>query len=106
MDASHVVRDARRTRGLSQRELAARSGIPQSAIARLESGQVIPRFDTLSRLLSACDTSLELKPRLGVGIDRSVMRELLKLSPDVRLRRAVESSRSLAELVLKLRRSL
>lgn len=104
MEAAQVLRDARHHRGLSQRELAARTGVPQSAIARLESGQVVPRFDTLNRLLSACDATLELKRPLGVGIDRTAMRELLKLSPDERFRRAAESSRSLADLILKLQR--
>ena len=55
----------RRELGLSQRDLAARTGTTQSAIARLESGQRPPRIDTLLRIASALDAELvvELRPR-------------------------------------------
>jgi transcriptional regulator with XRE-family HTH domain len=51
--------------GLSQRELAARVGTTQSAIARLERGGRPPRIDTLLRIADAldCDLSVELRPR-------------------------------------------
>ncbi|HMF09215.1 MAG TPA: helix-turn-helix transcriptional regulator, partial [Thermoanaerobaculia bacterium] len=47
MASSHLLRYARRSAGLSQRDLAARAGMPQPAVARIESGRTIPRFDTL-----------------------------------------------------------
>ena len=51
--------------GLSQRELAERTGTTQSAIARLERGGRPPRIDTLLRIAEAleCDLSVELRPR-------------------------------------------
>ncbi len=51
--------------GLSQRELAERTGTTQSAIARLERGGRPPRIDTLLRIADAldCDLTVELKPR-------------------------------------------
>lgn len=104
MEASEVLRKARNHARLSQRDLAVRSGIPQPAIARIERGHVTPRVDTLNKLLAACGASLELRPKLGVGIDRSAMRELLRLSPAERLRVAAESSRSLAAFIAKVRR--
>lgn len=57
----------------------------QPAIARIESADVIPRTDTLDRLLEACGSDLELSQRLGQGIDRSLIREFLRLSPRERI---------------------
>jgi transcriptional regulator with XRE-family HTH domain len=55
----------RRSRGLSQSELAELCGTTQSAIARLESGGRPPRIDTLLRVANALDCALhvELRPR-------------------------------------------
>ena len=84
---------------MTQRELAARIGVPQSAIARIESGVVTPRVDTLDRLLAGCGQGLESRPRLGVGIDRSTIRELLALSPIERARLATLEARNLSAVV-------
>ena len=104
MEPGTALRETRRAARLSQQQVAARSGIPQSAIARIESGRVVPRVDTFERLLTACDSSIEVRRKLGVGIDRTVMRELLRLSPSERLQYAVGASRSLHALRSKLRR--
>ena len=90
MKASRALRWARLTAGLSQRALAEKSGIPQSSIARIEAGTVDPRVGTLDRLLSACGFDLEVEPRLGEGVDRSQIREMLALSPAERLARITE----------------
>ena len=44
--------DARRARGLSQRDLSEMTGIKQPAIARLENGHISPSVDTINRLLA------------------------------------------------------
>ncbi|MBR6027712.1 MAG: helix-turn-helix transcriptional regulator [Clostridia bacterium] len=44
--------DARKEKGLSQKELAALTGVKQPAIARLENGNISPSIDTLSKLLA------------------------------------------------------
>jgi transcriptional regulator with XRE-family HTH domain len=95
MNAARVLRRARRAAGLSQRGLAARSGIAQPAIARIESGAAKPRVDTLDRLLAACGVDLELARRLGAGVDRSQIRALLRLDPAERLRLATQEARNL-----------
>ena len=55
-----LVRHARLERGVSQAELAVRAGTTQSAISRIESDQVSPTIDYLSRLLTClgCDLTL------------------------------------------------
>jgi ribosome-binding protein aMBF1 (putative translation factor) len=46
--------------GLSQEELAKRIGTTQSAIARMESGKVVPRLESLAKIASACGKKLEI----------------------------------------------
>ncbi len=80
-----MVREARRRARLTQRQLAAKSGIPQETIARIERGRTDPRVNTLDRLLAACEFGLEVMPRLGIGIDRTQIHERLSVPMDVRL---------------------
>ena len=103
MDAGGALRRARRKAGLTQRELARRAGIHQPAIARIESGSVIPRVDTLDRLLRGCGYSLEVEKRMGEGVDRTQIRELLKLSPRERLDRAVVEGKTVSEFLDRVR---
>jgi transcriptional regulator with XRE-family HTH domain len=85
MDAAAALKRARSDARLSQRELALRAGVPQPAVARIEQGRVRPRIDTLSHLLAACGQTLVTQRAQGQGIDRSVIRRLLRLSPRERL---------------------
>jgi transcriptional regulator with XRE-family HTH domain len=96
MNAARTLRNGRQRAGLTQRQLADSVGMPQSAIARIESGVVVPRVDTLDRLLAGCGRGLESLPRLGVGVDRSTIRDLLTLSPGERARLATAEARNLA----------
>ncbi len=95
MDVARTLVLARKRAGLSQRQLAGAIGIPQSAIARIERGIVVPRVDTLDRLLRGCGEALESRPRLGAGVDRTVIRQLLALAPAQRARLAAEEARNL-----------
>jgi|SRR5687768_1838310 len=47
------IRGLRERKGLSQRELAERVGTTQSAIARLEAGNISPSLPTLDRIAEA-----------------------------------------------------
>ena len=98
------VRYARLRAGLTQQELARRAGISQPALARIETGRVTPRMDTVTRLLSACGMSLEITPTLGRGVDRSTIRHMRALTPRQRLEVAASEARSLAALQRKRRR--
>jgi transcriptional regulator with XRE-family HTH domain len=93
---ARVVRTARRRAGLSQRALADRAGVPQPSVARIESGASIPRADTLERILHAAGYELAVEPRLGIGVDRTIIRERLAMSPDERGRAATVAARNLA----------
>jgi transcriptional regulator with XRE-family HTH domain len=102
--AGRMLREARQRAKLTQRELAAKSGIPQETIARIERGRADPRVNTLDRLLAACEFGLEVMPRLGIGIDRSQIHALLRLSPSDRLAVAVANDRHFVELRRSIRR--
>lgn len=99
VDAAQTLRDARRRAGLSQRALASRARFPQPTVARIESGAVVPRIDTLDRLLTACGFALEGVPRPGIGVDRTSIRELRRLRPVERLRLAAQDARNLDRLL-------
>jgi ribosome-binding protein aMBF1 (putative translation factor) len=53
---------ARRAAGWSQRDLAARTGVPQPVIARLECGDNDPKLSTLVRLARALGLQLTYEP--------------------------------------------
>lgn len=54
----------RRDSGLSQTEIAARMGTSQSAVARLESGELDARMSTLERYATAvgCTVNWQVRP--------------------------------------------
>jgi len=78
---------ARRRAGLSQRELARRSGMPQPAVSRIERGVVSPTYDTLDRLLRACGMELEPVDLPNEhDVDRTLIWEHLQMSEADRAR--------------------
>jgi transcriptional regulator with XRE-family HTH domain len=109
-----LVADARTRAGLTQRALADRAGTSQSAVARIERGQVSPSVATVRRLLAAAgfDLRLALVPRVEGAdpvveaykrdVDRTLLRDNLRKSVDRRLR-DMEAFRKSAE---RLRRAV
>jgi transcriptional regulator with XRE-family HTH domain len=98
MTAARLLTYARRTAGLTQRGLARAAGVPHSTVARIELAKLSPRADTLDRLLRAAGHSLASEPALGIGIDRSQIRELLRLTPRQRAELAAADARALQQL--------
>jgi len=93
-----LIRHARKRAGLTQQELASRAGMSQPALARIESGRSVPRFDTVVRLLAECGMSLEAIPAAGSGVDRSTIRRMLELTPRARLALAAREAKAVARL--------
>jgi len=92
-----LVREARIRAGIGQRELARRAGVAQPLLSRIERGLVSPRYETVDRLLRACGMSLEPAERPGRGVDRTLIRERLRMSPAERVRlTALERERTAA----------
>lgn len=96
MSAARMLRHARRRAGMTQRDLAGATGIPQPAIARIERAVVSPRLVTLERLLAGTGTRLEVTPALGVGVDRTLIRESLRRTAEERVSSAGIAGRNLA----------
>lgn len=58
MEARSLLRTERLRAGLTQRQLSKRTGVPQSTIARIETGLTDPRASTLNTLLIGCGGSM------------------------------------------------
>ena len=82
-----MIREARLRAGLTQAELAERTGRDRSVIARWEQAVVAPSVETLIELVRACgfDLPLELEP-LDTTEDNRLKKNAM-LSPERRVRR-------------------
>ncbi len=69
------LKEARDNRGWSQRELGRHLGIPQMHVSGIESGKIVPRFDTLLDYVRGLDHDLVLVPRALVPAVMSLIRE-------------------------------
>lgn len=54
--------EERRSKGMTQQELATAASLTQSVIARLESKKATPQLDTLLKVAAALDCGLEVVP--------------------------------------------
>jgi transcriptional regulator with XRE-family HTH domain len=68
------IKQARAKRGWGQRQLGTAVGLPQPHISGIESGAIVPRFDTVLDLLRALDLDLLLVPRPLVPAVQSLIR--------------------------------
>ena len=91
MRSADLIREARLRAGLTQYELAERSGRDRSVIARWEQGTVAPSIESLIELLHACgfDLPLELVPYEHTGGERLEKNALL--SPERRVQRFLQA---------------
>ena len=107
--AAELVRDARLRAGLTQRELAAKAGVEQPVIARLERAGSNPTLQTLTWIVRAAGFRVRmiLEPitppdpvveRYKHDVDRTLLRENLKRSVDERIRSLGEWQEVTAQL--------
>jgi transcriptional regulator with XRE-family HTH domain len=69
-----ALRAAREQKAISQRELSARSGVPQAKISRLENGAVDVQLSSLVSLARALDLEVELVPRKALPAIETIVR--------------------------------
>ncbi len=74
-DFREKLKEARVSRGWGQRELGAKTGLPQPHISAIESGDVVPRFNTLLDIVRVLELDLMLVPRSLVPAVQSLIRE-------------------------------
>src|SRR5262245_49262620 len=98
MISANLIREARLRAGLTQRELAARIGRPQSNVARWEKGVRRPSLETLGQVVRACG----LEPSITLdAVDTSndgFIWQLLDAAPAERLARQVAAANGFREL--------
>ena len=96
------LRQARTRAHLTQRDLAALTGLPQSTVGRIESGAISPRVETIERILRALGCELGVEPIEEAGVNRTLIRRFLRLDP----RERVLYSAAAGEANLRLRKGL
>lgn len=89
----NLVRESRKRAGLTQTELGHRAGVPQSTIARIESGARTPSTDMVERLVRAA--GFEVRARLGEPDPEtaSLFAGTLRRTPAERLADATRAAR-------------
>jgi transcriptional regulator with XRE-family HTH domain len=58
MEVAHAVREIRRGRKLSQRQLAGRMQVPRTYISKIENGKAVPTLSSLERLARALEVDI------------------------------------------------
>jgi len=79
-DMRRALKEVREKRGWTQRDLASRIGLTQTHISGIESGKIVPRYDTLLELVRILDRDLLMVPRALVPVVQSLIRD--HLQPD------------------------
>jgi transcriptional regulator with XRE-family HTH domain len=74
-----ALKDAREKRGWTQRDLASRVALTQAHISGIESGKIVPRYDTLLELVRILDHDLLMVPRALVPVVQSLIRDHMQL---------------------------
>lgn len=111
------LRNARRAKGLTQRELGQRVGVPQSHISKIEQGGVDLQFSSLTELARALDLELKLVPRQALPAVEGVIRSFqvpegrtpaakAMLEPLLRLALDIETHHPALEAAERFRRTL
>lgn len=73
-DIVATLKSARKGKALSQRDLSARAGVPQSHISKIESGKVDLQLSSLIQLARLLDLEVTLVPKKAVPAVDSVVR--------------------------------
>ena len=91
MWSATLIREARLRAGLTQQELANRSGRERSVIARWEQGAVAPSLETLLELIGVCGFDLPLELALRDDSANERLRKNALLSPERRVQRLLQA---------------
>lgn len=85
MDASALIREARRRARLTQAQLAQAAGTSQPTLAAYESGAKSPSVRTLDRIVRASGCSLDVKLRRAPVAHGQLLNELRYHADEIRL---------------------
>lgn len=73
--------EARKKRGWRQKDLASRLDVGQRHISLIESGKIVPRYDTLLEIVRTLDRDLIMVPRALMPLVLSLVRDHMKDQP-------------------------
>jgi transcriptional regulator with XRE-family HTH domain len=93
-DIIKALKHARQAKGLSQRALSSRIGVPQSHISKIESGGTDIRLSSLIELARVLDLELKLVPRKAVPAIETVVRST---DPALALAQPADTARAVRE---------
>lgn len=99
--ASTLLKRARTSASLSQRDLAKKARTAQSVVARIELGTTNPTWTTLKKLMRAAGCEIVPDVRRIAVTDPSVLDDIpriLKLTPEERLREVAHVSRFMSNV--------
>lgn len=74
-DIASQIKTARKGKGLTQKQLGQRVGIPQSHISKIENGTVDLQLSSLIEISRALDLELTLVPRKAVPVVKNLTRQ-------------------------------
>ena len=99
MNFGDAMKEARKKRGLSQKELGQKLGVSQAMIAQYESGKRSPKIETMEKIANALEIPVdELMERCDpISILRSLTNSVLKGTDTDKLRK--ESTYTTSEML-------
>lgn len=101
-----ILRNARENKGLSQRDLGAVAGVPQSHISKIEKGGVDLRLSSLIELARALDLELALVPRAAVPTVQSIVRSAASAADGKQARLALKDLSRFEDTIARNRSAL
>jgi transcriptional regulator with XRE-family HTH domain len=105
-EPGQIIRERRIAHGLTQAQLALRAGTTQTALSRLERGELSPTFATVRRILFVLGEMAELAVTPLVGDhDPAHLADLLARPPAERLELAMSWNRLAGEVAMAGRRA-
>ncbi|MPZ32027.1 MAG: helix-turn-helix domain-containing protein [Rhodospirillales bacterium] len=96
-----ILRNAREKKSLSQRDLSAVSGVPQSHISKIEKGAVDLRLSSLVELARTLDLEVTLVPRSAVPAVQSIVRSTAQASDGKQTRLALKDLHRLEQTITR-----
>lgn len=105
MKASELLKMARKRAGLTQKQLAEKAGTTQPSVARWEAGEREPGFDTVQRLIRACDLEMSVSLNQIDLHDLGLALGTREMTPGQRVENMLEWTRTMETFVSGFRRS-
>lgn len=78
LQVAQAVRDLRRARNLSQRQLAARMNVPRTYISKIENAKATPTLSSMERLATALEVDITALLRGAAGRQQDELAILLR----------------------------